>query len=201
MRRVAGKTSTERLSKGEIVLVTNHISDFSENGLFCPMKVMPRRISSAFTEFYKVYGILIVLLFVPIIGLPFFNPFDFSFTIGLLVVIIFNLFFVFDFWRMKDVELTDAGLIITQRFFFTQKTVFVPFEQIKVVKNKLRWGLTKKRIFVEFNEPNGFGKEICFLTKGYWQATHAGIFEELRLTIARHKNERQLNEPILQLNN
>jgi len=153
---------------------------------------MNRKISSAFTEFYKVFGILVFLLFLPFVGLPFFNPFEMRFSPPWLVGLIINLFVTFYLWRMKDVEMTDAGLIITERFFFSQKTVFVPFEQIEEVRNESSWLKNERDIYVKFFEPNQFGEEIFFMSKGFWNADHIEILEDLKRAISRHEEEKQL---------
>jgi hypothetical protein len=159
---------------------------------------MERKISSAFTEFYKVWGILSVILLVAIHGLPFFETKGILFSLFILLLYIVTLFFAFDFWRMKEVESTDAGLIITDRFFFTQKCTFVPFEQIETVTASF-WRLNNsRRISVKFTENTEFGNEIFFVSKGFTQITRAKIVEELNRTVRRSKNAERLKSAFFQ---
>ena len=162
---------------------------------------MERRISSSFTEFYKVYGIFSVLILVAFVGLPFFNPFDWQFSVFMFAALFINLFFAFDFWQMKEVEITEAGLIITDRFFFTQKTIFIPFEQIESVNNKLWWLGNNRRTSIKFTENTKFGKEISFISKGFTRTTQAEIIEELNRTIIRSKRNDRINAAFHQLDN
>ena len=162
---------------------------------------MERKISTALNEFYKVYGIMIVLLFLPFAGLPFFNPFGMKFSPLLLGIILLNMIFVFDLWRMKEIELTDAGLIVTDRFFFNQKTVFVPFEQIDAVESKFRWLSSRNRISVKFTEATALGMDITFISKGFTRTAHNEVYEELTRAVSRHKNDKRLDAAARQLKN
>ena len=135
------------------------------------------------------------LLFLPLSGLPIFNPFGMRFSFGLFLTMIINLYFAFDFWRMKEVELTAAGLIVTERFFFTEKTFFVPFEQIAEVTNDVWWRGGKRRIVLKLNESAEFGKEICFMPKGFRLIGNEEVFYELQRTIGLHQDDRPSAAP------
>lgn len=162
---------------------------------------MERKISSSFTEFYKVYSILCIVLFVGIFGFTYFDFFDFPFSLFILLAFGVNLFLAFDFRRMKEVEITEAGLIITDRFFFTQKSIFVPFEQIENANNKLWWLGNKKRISIKFTENTEFGNEICFIAKGFTRMAQVEIIEELNRTIIRNKTADRIKSAFQQLEN
>ena len=152
---------------------------------------MERKISSPFTEFFKVYTILgmIVLSFI-IFGLIFSGN---GFPVFLLAALGLSLFLAFDYWRMKEVEMTDAGLIVTERFFFTQKSIFVPFEQIESVNNSLWWLGNKKRTTVKFLEETEFGKEIVFVCRGFTRVNQAIVMEELKRAALANKSAERLD--------
>jgi len=162
---------------------------------------MERKISSSFTEFYKVYSILCVLMIPAFFAMGFFRLLNFPFSLFMLLIFALNLFLVYDFWRMKEVEIVDAGLIITDRFFFTQKSIFVPFDKLETVNNKLWWLYNNRRTTIKFTEPNEFGSEICFISKGLTRVKHAEIIEELNRTIIRNKTEERIKAAFHQLNN
>lgn len=152
---------------------------------------MKRKISSSFTEFYKVYGICALILFILFFGRSF-SSLSFV-SICMFLFIFFTLFTAFDFWRMKEVEMTGAGLIISERFFFTQKTIFVPFEKIEAVKNTARWLGTNKKVSIKFTGNTTFGKEIFFLSKGFASIKQSEIVGELNRLAIRSKNPNGLN--------
>jgi flagella basal body P-ring formation protein FlgA len=159
---------------------------------------MERKISSSLTEFYKVYGIFALIIFLLFLAPLFFDFLEFPFTILLSLAALINLFAAYDFWRMKEVELTGAGLIITERFFFNQKTVFIPFEKIETVKNKLWWLGNKNRITIQFTEITEFGEEISFLSNKFTRTAQAELVEELNRTILRNKSANRLSSAYLQ---
>lgn len=152
---------------------------------------MERRISSPFTEFFKVYTILAIIVF-------FYILFGFvssggGFPLFLLAAMGLSLFLAYDYWRMKEVEMTDEGLILTERFFFTQKSVFVPFEQIESVSNRLWWLGNKKRTTVKFLEKTEFGKEIVFVCCGFTRVNQAIVMKELKRVALANKNAERLS--------
>jgi hypothetical protein len=102
---------------------------------------------------------------------------------------------------MKEVEIADAGLIITERFFFTQKSIFVPFEQIESADNRLGWLGNKKRTTIKFLEETEFGKEICFICRGFTRSNQASVIEQLNRAAIRSKNPNGLNPMPDDLNN
>jgi hypothetical protein len=157
---------------------------------------MERKISSSFTEFYKVYGVVSIFIFVLFFAVPFSiflnSPFYILVILGLI-----NLFTAFDFWRMKEVEMTDSGLLISSRLFFKQKTIFVPYEKIESSKNKLWWLGNNKRISIKFKENTDFGKEISFISKGFTLNSQTKIVEELNRAIIQNRNAERLNSAFL----
>ena len=165
------------------------------------MKTMERKISSSLTEFYKVYGILCVAIFFAIFGFRFFDLLDLQFFIFLSIIAVINLMMAFDFWRMKEVEMTDAGLLISSRFFFRQKTIFVPYENVEEVKKRLWWLGNLKRISIKFKENTDFGGEISFITKGFTRHSQTKIYEELSRAVARNQTARSLGSSILGIDN
>jgi hypothetical protein len=162
---------------------------------------MERKISSSFTEFYKVYSILSILLIAGFLASGFFEIVDFASLIFVLLIFVLSLFFVIDFWRMKEVEITDAGLIVTDRFFFTQKSIFVHFEKIENANNKLWWLGNKRRTTIKFTENTEFGNKICFIAKGFTRMAQVEIIEELNRTIIRNKTADRINAAFHQLDN
>jgi hypothetical protein len=84
--------------------------------------------------------------------------------------------------------MTEAGLIIGERFFFTQKTVFVPFEKIESATIKTRWSGNNTRVSVKFTENTVFAKEIFFLCKGFTSLKQTATVEELNRLAIRSKN-------------
>lgn len=96
--------------------------------------------------------------------------------------------------------MTDAGLIITERFFFTQKSIFVPFEQIESVNNRLWWLGNKKRTTIKLLEETEFGKEILFISRGFTRINQAEIIEELNRAVLGSKNAERLNSAPSPLN-
>jgi hypothetical protein len=162
---------------------------------------MERKISSSFTEFYKVYSILCVVVFAGLFGLGFFSYLEFPASLFIFLAFAVNLFLVYDFWRMKDVEITDSGLIITERFFFTQKSIFVPFDKIEKVGNRLWWLGNKRRATIKFTEPCEFGDEICFIAKGFSRMAQREIIEEINRTVIRSRTEERLKAAFHELNN
>lgn len=145
---------------------------------------MECKISSSFTEFYKVYPVFWFFLTSIFWGptfLDFSNPFLFSLSL------IFIQAITFDFWRMKKVELTEIGFIITNRFFFKEECVFVPFEKVEVVRNKFRWMGNYKRVSVKFIEPIKFGKEISFLCNRSKITAQVEMVEELNRSVRQSK--------------
>lgn len=103
---------------------------------------------------------------------------------------------------MKEVEITEAGFIVTDRFFFKQKTIFFPFENIKRVKNKFWWLGNNKRITIEFVKPTEFGSEISFLGNSFSRIKLVKMVEELNQIVWEKKNAESLNpaSSILNLN-
>jgi hypothetical protein len=154
---------------------------------------MPRKISSSLTEFFKVYGVLCVIMFFTVFGWRFFYSSDLGFSLLMLAVFTINIFFAVDFWRMKEVELDDAGLIITKRVFFKQQSIFVPYENIKEVKNRFKWLGNRARTTIEFNEKTELGDEIYFLAKGFTRSSQAKTVEELKRATIQNKNAERLN--------
>lgn len=152
---------------------------------------MERRISSSFTEFNKVYGVFSLVLFSLFFVVPFYDllPFPYSLIIFLLAVL--NLFAAISSFRMKKVEMTDAGLLISSRFFFNQKTIFVPFEKVELLK--LKYIGSNKTVSIKFTEPTEFGKKISFISKGYTLNSQAKIVEELNQAIIQNRKAEQLN--------
>ncbi|MGC2235733.1 MAG: hypothetical protein WA584_06205 [Pyrinomonadaceae bacterium] len=100
---------------------------------------------------------------------------------------------------MKEVEMTDGGLIISSRKIFNQETIFVPYEKIESVKNKLWWLGNRKRVSVKFTEDTDFGKEISFISKGFSLMSQAEIVEDLNRTVIRNKTSEKLNAVFRQL--
>lgn len=162
---------------------------------------MQRRISSAFTEFYKVYGILCLAIFFAFFGFRFFYLPDLPVFLFFSLIIFINIINAFDFWRMKEVEMTDAGLLISRRIFFNQETIFVPYENIEKVKSKLWWFGNEKRISIKFAGVTDFGKEIIFIGRGFRRATQAEIVAELSRTIIRNKTSGKINAALRELEN
>lgn len=154
---------------------------------------MERKISSSLTEFYKVYGILAILLVAILFGNILF---DFSALPGSIFVyftLALTLFTTFEFWKMKEVEMTDSGLIISDRFFFTQKTIFVPFETIETAQIKLKWLGSKNCIKVRFTERTLFGNEISFIPKKFTRVSKFELVDEINQTAIRNKLSSRLN--------
>lgn len=151
---------------------------------------MERKITSSFTEFYKVYGVVWFFLALIFLGPTFF---DFSNPVLFSLSMIFILAITFDFWRMKEVELTEVGLIITNRFFFKEESAFVPFENIEIVRNKLRWIGNYKRVSIKFIEPIKFGKEISFLNNRSKISAQVELVEELNRSVRQSKKSELLN--------
>lgn len=150
---------------------------------------MERKISSSFTEFYKVFGVAYFIFALIFFGAGFGgfpNPLLFS------LLLIFSFLIAFDFWKMKEVEMTEVGLIITNRFFFKQESVFVPFKDIEIIRNKFRWIGNYKRVTVKFIEPNKFGKEISFLSKPFTIFSQNEMVEELNRLVRKNKDAESL---------
>lgn len=140
---------------------------------------MERKISSSLTEFNKVASVISFFAFVFIYSYIIFNYFSlpiavFSFLLGAAYA-----FVVHQAWQMKDVEMTESGLIVSERFFFSQKHIFVPFENIESVKNKFLLFENTNQVCVKFIEETAFGKEISFTSKDYKFFSESKIVKDL----------------------
>lgn len=160
---------------------------------------MERRISTSFTEFYKVYGILCVAMFFALFGFHFFDSPVFPFPFFPLLFISINIIFTVNFWRMKEVEMSDAGLIISRRMFFNQETIFVPYENIESVKRKLWWLGNSRQVSIKFTEKTDFGNEVTFISRGFTRMSQLEIVEELNRTVIRNKTSDKINAAFNQL--
>ena len=158
---------------------------------------MERKISSPFTEVFKVYSILSIIFLIGIIGFGLFGFSDFPIVVFLALGV--SLFLAFDFWKMKEVEITDEGLIITERFFFTQKSIFVPFEKVENANSKLWWLGNKKRTTVKFTEPTEFGQEIRFISRGFTRFAQTEIIEEINRAVYRTRIDGKIDRAFNQL--
>ncbi len=156
---------------------------------------MERRISSSFTEFYKVYGVASIALFLLFFAVPFYGLLVFPYSLIIFLLGALNLFAAIDCFRMKEVGMTDSGLLISKRFFFNQKTIFVPYENIELSKLKLIGN--NNRVSIKFTEPTEFGEKISFISKGYTIKAQAKIVEELNQAIIQNKKAEQLNSAFL----
>ena len=153
---------------------------------------MEHKISSSFTEFYKAYLFVSLFVLLLIVGNFIFNFAPISFPFSFLpfgLIILIHALTAIDVWRMKEVELTEAGFLITGRFFFKQKTTFVPFESVERVKNKYWWLGYSKRITIKFNENTEFGEEASFLSKSFTRMGQVKMVEELNQLIWDKKTD------------
>lgn len=160
---------------------------------------MERKISSSLTEFYKVYGVVLLIIFLLAFSYQFFDSPDSLSMYFLLAIFLLNILVMIDSWQMKDVEMTDAGLIITERFFFKQKSIFVPYEKIETVKNKFWWLGNNARTSIKFTEKSEFGNEITFNCKGFTLNSRAKIIEELNLNLKHSKSLGHKNPSYLKI--
>lgn len=160
---------------------------------------MNRKISSSLTEFYKVYGVFCIFIFFAVFGFGFFDTSDLAPSIFLLLLFVSLLFIAFDFWRMKEVEMTETGLLISRRFFFSQKTIFVPYENVKFAKYKFWWLGHNHQISIKFLETTEFGEEILFFGKGIFKSSRDKIFDDLKSAIFGHKISEKLNAANIQI--
>jgi hypothetical protein len=156
---------------------------------------MERRISSSFTEFSKVYGIVSLVVFLFIFAVPFYGSPTFPYSLFIFFFGALNLFAAINCFRMKKVEMTDAGLLISSRFFFNEKTIFVPYEKIELLKLKLI--ASNNTVSIKFTEPTELGKKISFISKGYTINSQAKIVEELNQAIIQNKKAERLNSAFL----
>lgn len=154
---------------------------------------MNHKISSPLTEFYKVYGVFCIFIFFAVFGFDFFDPSDFAPSIFLLLLFVSLLFIAFDFWRMKEVEMTETGLLISRRFLFSQQIIFVPYEKVKSAKRKFWWLGNNHLVSIKFLEKTEFGEEIKFASRGMFKPSYDKILEDLNRAIFGHKISEKLN--------
>ena len=129
---------------------------------------MCREISSSSTGLNKVailffFGFLAP--FVTLSGLFSANRFN----AGSLFVFMFIVFIAFLFIRSalswKHVSINKNGLIISQMNFGKRKEIFVPFKNIKIVRQTLLQRFNPETVIIEFKHSTDFGHKIKFIPK------------------------------------
>lgn len=149
---------------------------------------MERKISSSLTEVNKVLSAVTFIAFLIIYAYILLNYFSLPIAFFSLLLGAAYAFVVYEAWRMKDVEATDSGLIISQRSLFKQKHIFVPFENIESVKNKFLLFENTNQVRVRFHETTEFGNEISFTSKDYKFFSEIKLVKDLREKAVESKN-------------
>lgn len=153
---------------------------------------MERKISSSLTEFNKVLSAVTFAAFVLIYSYILLNYFSLPIALFALILGALYAFVVYEAWRMKDVEITEAGLIVSRRMLFSQKHIFVPFEKIASIKNKFLWFENTNQVVVKFTDETEFGDEISFTSKDYKFFSESQIVRELRRKAVESQNAERL---------
>ncbi|MCD9185219.1 MAG: hypothetical protein LUM44_02210 [Pyrinomonadaceae bacterium] len=154
---------------------------------------MERKISSSLTEVNKVLSAVTFIAFLIVYAYILINYFSLPTAFFSLLLGAAYAFAVYEAWRMKDVEATDSGLIISKRLLFKQKHIFVPFENIESVKNKFLLFENTNQVRVRFHETTEFGKEVSFTSKDYKFFSESRLVKDLHQRAVESKNA----EPIV----
>jgi hypothetical protein len=67
--------------------------------------------------------------------------------------------------KLKQIEINDNGLIISQTNFGRKQELFVPFKQLKCVKQSFFDHFNPETVTIEFKEETVFGEKIKFIPK------------------------------------
>lgn len=153
---------------------------------------MERKISSSLTEVNKVLSAVTFVAFVLVYTYLLINYFSLPIAFFTFLLGVAYAFAVYEAWRMKNVEATDSGLIISQRLLFKQKHIFVPFENIESVKNKFLLFENTNQVRVKFLETTEFGNEITFTSKDYKFFSESKLVKDLHQKAIESKNAEHL---------
>lgn len=129
---------------------------------------MCREISSSTTGLNKVailffFGFLAP--FVILSGLFSANRFDLGSLLGFLFFVFIAFLFIRAALNWKDVNINKNGLIISQMNFGKRKEIFVPFKNIKIVRQTLLQRFNPETVIIEFKHSTDFGDKIKFIPK------------------------------------
>lgn len=152
---------------------------------------MERKISSSLTEFNKVLSAITFAAFLLIYSYILFNYFSLPIAAFSIILCAIYGLLVREIWQLKDVEVTESGLIISKRLLFNRKFIFVPFENIESVKNKFLLFENTNQVKIKFIKETEFGKEISFTSKDYAFFSENKIVKELRQKSLESKNAEQ----------
>jgi len=158
---------------------------------------MERKISSSLTELNKVLSAVTFLAFIVVYSYILMNYFTLPIAVFSALLGAAYAFVVYEAWRMKDVEVADPGLIISERFLFKEKHIFVPFENIESVKNKFLLFENTNQVRVKFIESTEFGEEISFTSKDYKFFTESKTVKDLHQKAIESKNAETFGSALL----
>jgi hypothetical protein len=125
---------------------------------------MRRRISSSLTIFNKIFVLVLFAVIVPI-WLVQNNDSPTELFFILLFVVLFGFFMLNRALSLKHVEMTDDGLVISTANFFSEKEIFVHYENILEARQAFWQRGNYEIVVVEFHNRTKFGKKITFAPK------------------------------------
>ena len=149
---------------------------------------MGREISSSITTLYKVFTILIFAVLISIsLYRTLFAPDSLNIFLSSLAM---SFGFFIGRWLLnwKMVELTDKGIYISSDYFFDDREIFVPFEQIDSVHQSFLTRGNPELVSIKFLEMTSFGKKIWFIPKTrYFPVLKHPVVEEINRLASQNK--------------
>ncbi len=129
---------------------------------------MKREISSSTTGINKFVVLFFFGFLAPFVLLSqLFSAyhFDFGGFFGFLFFVFIAFLFIRAALNWKQVEIAKDGLLIYQMNFGKRKEIFVPFENIKIVRQTFLQMFNPETVTIEFKVSTEFGDKIKFIPK------------------------------------